>query len=682
VNQSADTGAFAVIEPEDRPGRGRRRGRDPEPPPVEEERRGRFGRRKRSRRAEEPAADTGEFLSDAPEEPGSYGAYGSGALEQVEQDEEPAGRRGGRRRARGRGRAAEAPDEGYATGEMSVEEFRDEEPTGRSGRAGRRKRSRRAEEPAADTGAFLSDAPEEPGSYGTGAFEQAEEPGPWSGSFEQVDEPVGRRGRAAEAPDEGFATGEMSVGAPDVPEAPEAPEEEEPAPRRSRRRRAGSGDEPAGRRSRRRRGRGRRASDGFDVEDPREPLPPEPEPEAEADEDDDYEYEEPALDDIAAAYGNSRRQREMKRRAKQARQRKGGSGRGRRKGQRKTLMIILVVILVLVVVGGGYGIVRTYVFPADYSGEGSGEVVFVIESGASGTAVGENLVDAGVVASTRAFTNALDAVPPDELGDGLVPGTYSLAEEMSGESAVAALLDQDNRLGGRVGIPEGLRAEDIFERIAESTTLSQEELAEAYAQTDELGLPEYATAGPEGYLFPATYRFEPDADAMSVLRTMVTQYRQVAEEIDLEARAEAEGYDANEVMAMAAIIQAESGSEEDMPMVSRVIHNRLDIGMNLGMDSTCFYAIGEYGIALNNDQLAACESDTSGYDTYHKSGLPPGPIVAPGEAAIEAALEPADGDWLYFVATDPENGVTEFATTEAEFEELKARFQENWGGGE
>ena len=253
---------------------------------------------------------------------------------------------------------------------------------------------------------------------------------------------------------------------------------------------------------------------------------------------------------------------------------------------------------------------------------------------------------------------------------------------MSGEHAVEALFDSDNRLGGRVSIPEGLRAERIMRSIAEQTAISEADLQEAYEQTEELDLPDYATEGPEGYLFPSTYRFEPDADPLSVLKTMVTQYRQTAEEIDLEARAAETGYDPNEIMAIASIVQAESGSAEDMPKISRVVHNRLDIDMPLQMDSTCFYAIDTYGIALNSDQLAECEADTSGFDTYYSTGLIPGPFVAPGVDAIEAALAPEEGEWLYFVATDPENGVTEFTDSHEEFEELKARFQENWGGGE
>ncbi|MGW8528822.1 endolytic transglycosylase MltG [Nocardiopsis sp. NPDC055824] len=620
--------------------------------------------------------------------------------------DEPPPRRGRRSQAGSepepRRRRGAPVDEGSAdTGAMPVEE----EP---AGRRGRRKRGRRDDEP---TGGFLDDAPEDSGAFDSGSFPGltgsadtgafAAVPGPTrrrgarraraerdeeetrgaardpepeeaasSGAFDEAEEASrsrrgGRRRRRGapveEAPPEADAAPDGEEDADPGTDAPEEEPESEPAGRRSRRRRGGDdGDgEPAGRRSRRRRG-GRRAE--------------EPEEEVE-------EYEEPALADIAEAYGGGRSSRRKAKELKRARANANRRGRGRR-GMSKGLMIVLVLVLILVVGGGGYVVMRTYVFPEDFSGEGSGEVVFVIENGESGSAIAGNLADQGVVASSRAFVNALDAVPEDEIGDGLVPGTYSLAEGMSGEAAVAALLDPESRLGGQVTIREGLRNEQVLQELSDRTGVPLEELQAAHEQTDELGLPDYATEGSAGYLFPATYRFDPGTEAMSMLKTMVTHHRNVTEEMELEERAAGAGYDPNEIMAMASIIQAESGKAEDMPMISRVIYNRLDIGMNLGMDSTCFYAIGEYGIALNNDQLAQCEADTSGFDTYHKSGLPPGPFVAPGEDAIEAALEPAEGDWLYFVATDPENGVTEFASTEAEFNELKARFEETWGGGE
>ncbi|GHC92070.1 hypothetical protein GCM10007079_40280 [Nocardiopsis terrae] len=577
-------------------------------------------RRARRARAEEPAEPRSPLWDDDPDEPVP-------AFLADEPEEEPRGRRSRRKRARG---GEEEPSRD--TGSFAAPQ--EEEPAGRRGR--RRSRRAAAEEPA-DTGAFRASPPQE-------------------------EEPAGRGGRrrsrraAAEEPAD---TGSFA-------EAPADPSEEEPS------RDTGSfaaplDEEPAGRRGGRR--RARRSRRGA----------PDPEPPVEDEAEEDL-YEEERLEDIAAAYGNSRANRKRARRAKAAQAARRAAGKPRRR-RSKGLMILLALVLMLVVAGGGYGVMRTYVFPADHSGEGEGEVVFTIEEGESGTAIAQRLVDQDVVASVRAFTNALNAMPEEELGEGLVPGTYSLAEGMSGQSAVTALLDPANRLGGGITIREGLRSEQVLEHLADNTGLDLDELRAAYEQTDELGLPEYATEGPEGYLFPATYEFEPGTEALAMLRTMVTQHRQVATEIDLEGKAAALGYDANEIMAIASIVQAESGGTEDMPKISRVVHNRLDIEMPLQMDSTCFYAIGEYGIALNSEQLAACEADTSGFDTYHKPGLIPGPFVAPGQDAIEAALEPAEGEWLYFVATDPENGVTEFAETHEEFEVLKERFEETWGGG-
>ncbi|MGW9554885.1 endolytic transglycosylase MltG [Nocardiopsis sp. NPDC055551] len=598
----------------------------PEEPPAEQPPR----RARRARQEETPEARSPLWGDDEDEPTPAFFAD--------EPDEQPKGRRARRRRAK--------DDEGPR--ETGAFEAVPEEPTGRRGR---RRARRAAEEEPTDTGSLAA-----PGGArdDTGPFES----GPDSGAFVEPGPRRGRRRRAAEP-------GSGAFPLPDLPEDPrdqEEPrtptgalplpdEEEEPRPRRGRRRGRRNEPEP-------------------------EPEPIEPEPEAESEEDD---YEEDSLEDIAASYGNSRANRKRLKAAKKAQAKRHGSGKGGGRAsrrRRKGPTILLALVLMLVIAGGGFVVMRTYVFPDDFDGTGSGEVVITVENGQSGGSVADALVDQGVVASSRAFTNALG-----ESGGELTPGTYSLAEGMSGEAAVAALFDPDNRVGGRVTIREGLRADQILDELAESTGVSREELEEAYTQTDDLGLPDYAVEGPEGYLFPSTYRFEPETDAASMLRTMVTQHRQVAEEIDLEGEAEAIDYDANEVMAIASIVQAESGSAEDMPKISRVVHNRLDIDMPLQMDSTCFYAIGEYGIALNNEQLAACEADDSGFDTYHKTGLVPGPFVAPGEDALRAALEPEEGEWLYFVATDPENGVTEFAETHEEFQVLKERFEETWGGG-
>ncbi|WP_435111211.1 endolytic transglycosylase MltG [Nocardiopsis synnemataformans] len=605
-------------------------------PPPEEEPRGRRARRRRGRRDDEP---TGGFLDDAPEDsgvfdsgtfPGVSGSADTGAFAAVE---EPPARRSRRARA-------------------------DRDPW-----------DERSDAPA-DSGAFP----------GTDAFAPAPEPD--SGAFEAQDfdeepqeepEPRSRRSRRRQAEEDRGGRrrgGRRRRGAPveEAPQEDEAPEEEsaesfaeeapeeEPEPRPRRSRRASAADDGGRRGGRRRRGR-------------RE------EPEEEPEEED--EYEEPNLADIAEAYGGGRSSRRKAKELKRARANAGKGGRKRRRRSR-ALTIVLALILLLVVAGGGYAVIRTYVLPADFDGQGSGETVFVIEEGDAGSAVADNLAEAGVVASSRAFLNALGAVPEEELGSGLAPGTYSLAQGMSGEAAVAALLDPASRVGGRVTIPEGLRTDGIFERISEATDLSVEELDAAYAQTDELGLPDYATEGPEGYLFPSTYRFDPGTEALSVIRTMVTQHTQVAEEIELENRAEAQGYDANEIMAIAAIVQAETGTKEDMPLISAVVHNRLAEGMQLQMDSTCFYVLGEEGTFLNDEQRASCEADPRGYSTYGMTGLPVGPFVAPGVDAIEAALEPADEEYLYFALVDPENGETGFSNTLEEHNQMVAENQAEW----
>ncbi|RNL83690.1 endolytic transglycosylase MltG [Halostreptopolyspora alba] len=326
-------------------------------------------------------------------------------------------------------------------------------------------------------------------------------------------------------------------------------------------------------------------------------------------------------------------------------------------------------VLALAVAAGGLAL-RAYVFPPDFDGEGSGEVEIVIKDGETGAQVGDTLVEAGVVASTRAFTNALG-------GEELTPGTYRLRSEMSAESAVDLLLDPSARADNKVTVREGLRSTQVLDLVAEETPIEREELQAAYENHEALGLPEYAEEGPEGYLYPDTYTITPDVEAEDVLATMVERFKRTAEEIGLEERAAESGLTPNEVMANAAIVQAESGSAEDMPKISRVVYNRLDAEMELGMDSTCFYVIDEYGIALTEDQLQQCREAGSDYATYGRKGLPAGPFVSPGKDALNAALDPADGDWLYFVATDPEEGVTEFAETSEEFERLKDEFEEN-----
>lgn len=344
--------------------------------------------------------------------------------------------------------------------------------------------------------------------------------------------------------------------------------------------------------------------------------------------------------------------------------------RQRRKGYVATLFALAIIFAVL---GGagyyGYNWVREVMIPKDYTGEGTGEVVIEIAEGATASEVAQTLEDQGVVASARAFINAVGAAGKSS---SLQPGQYTLRKGMSAESALA-MLDPKNRVLNRVTIREGLRLSKIFEELSTATGRSVSEFRKA--AREDIGLPPYANGKLEGYAFPATYEISPKQTPKQILAKMVERFTQTANRIDLEGRAKQLGFTPRQIMIIASIVQAESGSIEDMPKVARVIYNRLASNpqMPLAMDSTVMYGLGKYGIAATHADLQS----NSRYNTYKYLGLPPGPISNPGDHAIEAALNPADGNWLYFVTVDPKRGITKFTDSDVEHQKLVEEFNRN-----
>jgi len=302
---------------------------------------------------------------------------------------------------------------------------------------------------------------------------------------------------------------------------------------------------------------------------------------------------------------------------------------------------------------------------ADFSGEGQGTATVVIAQGATLTDIGAELQNQGVVASTQAFVNAAAA---DPAATGLQPGTYELRQQMSGAAALTLLKDPAARVVNRFTIPEGTRMDRVVQIMSETSGIPAAEFQAVLETPEALNLPWYANGNPEGFLFPATYEIPPDATAESLLVPMVAAFNQVATRLDLENRAAAEGLDPYEVVVMASLVQAE-GIPEDFAKVARVIVNRLNDGMPLQFDSTSNYISGTENIQLS---VAQKEEDTP-YNTYLYSGLVPTPINQPGEAALEAALAPEEGPWLYFVATDPDRKITKFT---ADYQEHLANVDE------
>lgn len=311
----------------------------------------------------------------------------------------------------------------------------------------------------------------------------------------------------------------------------------------------------------------------------------------------------------------------------------------------------------------------------DYPGPGSGSVVIEVESGDTATAIGRTLKDAGVVASVEAFTNA--ARSRSEEAARIQPGSYELMEEMKAVDALSILIDPGNAMITRITVPEGLRAVDVVDLLASKTDFSKKQFRRALEDAEALGLPDSADGNPEGYLFPATYDFGPKDKPADMLRAMVARWEQSAEKNDLVGGAKELGYTPHEVMTIAALVEAE-GRGDDMPKIARVIYNRLENPGTAGttgrleIDATVNYALGRnLGVAISSEDLQV----DSPYNTRVNAGLPPGPIEAPGDDAIAAALNPADGDWYYYVTVDLRTGETKFASNYDEFLSYKAEFR-------
>lgn len=335
-------------------------------------------------------------------------------------------------------------------------------------------------------------------------------------------------------------------------------------------------------------------------------------------------------------------------------------------------------LAIIVLIGGigaagfyGYTWVRDVMTPDDYTGQGSGEVVVEIKDGQNASDIAQTLQDQGVVKSVKAFVNA---VAEAGKSSSLQPGEYTMRKQMAAAEAVK-LLDPDKRLREKITLEEGLRLSVTLQRLAKQTGKPLREFQQAARNVRELGLPPYARGKLEGYAFPATYEITPKMTASEILTKMVDRFNQTADKDDLQGKAKALGHTPHEIMTIASIVQAESGTKDDMGKVARVIYNRLDREppLNLAMDSTVMYALNKVGIEASHKDLES----TSPYNTYKVAGLPPGPIANPGDDAIQAALNPTKGDWVWFVTTCPSKSITKFASAESDFFALKAEYERN-----
>ena len=372
-----------------------------------------------------------------------------------------------------------------------------------------------------------------------------------------------------------------------------------------------------------------------------------------------------------------RRARAARRPPARSRGPKGPRGRRRRRLVWIAPLAALLVILIPLAIGGAfvYHLYQSKYHPADYSGPGTGRIVVQVPSGSSPTSLGPQLAKLGVVASARAFVLAAERSPNP---NGLLPGFYGMHLHMKASLAYALLLNQKNLVQVTVTIPEGWRLTQIVAYLGAKSGIPASAYQAILKNPAQLHLPAYAGGQAEGYLFPATYEVVPHETALGVLTGMVQRFRQEAAQANLPTAAKRVHLTEGQVIIMASLVEAEGGRVSDYPKIARVIYNRLAQGIPLQLDSTVLYGLNAYGIIASDRQL----NSPSPYNTYRHKGLTPGPIDSPGAAAIQAVLNPASGNWIYFVTVNPKTGETLFTASQAQFEQYRAELQYNLSHGQ
>ena len=352
---------------------------------------------------------------------------------------------------------------------------------------------------------------------------------------------------------------------------------------------------------------------------------------------------------------------------KSRRQRRMEKVERRQRKRRRHWLTSLVIVVTLVAIGVlGYkaiGIMRDASAQAthaeDYKGEGEGEVTVTIPEGASGVDIGDILQSKGVVASGKAFTNAVKNNPK---GNTIQPGTYKLKNKMSANAALQALLDPESKGDHTLTIPAGVSKQIVKDRLKKVGNFTDEQIEAAYADSAAIGLPAEAGGNVEGWLAPGTYDVTENATPKDLVKKMVSQTVTRLKELKVPKE------DYQKVLTKASIVEREVNREQYYGQAARVIENRLEQtdgethGL-LQMDSTVQYGLGHDGGIPSE---AETQDANNPYNTYVHKGLPPGPIGSPGEAAVKAVLNPPAGSWLYFVTVNLETGETLFASTSEE----------------
>jgi UPF0755 protein len=354
---------------------------------------------------------------------------------------------------------------------------------------------------------------------------------------------------------------------------------------------------------------------------------------------------------------------------------------------RKLLIILgILVLAALATIGlGGYWLNSSLITPKSHD---KAETYIVIEKGSTPSQIVAKLANEGILESA---TPTLVYLKTFGNPAALKAGEYKFPSPIT-PMQVLATLEKGQERNSRITIPEGFTRFDIAKRIDQfqrDIPNLDEELAiqpsgkvildegQILRLMDDTTLirdmaPEAKNL--EGYLYPSTYDTQPGTRPEAIVRRMVEQFKKVWKP-EWTEKAKAMGQTPHEIVTIASLIETESAVPAERPIVASVIYNRLNKGIALGIDQTAVYIAkmeNRWDGTINRSDL----DSTSPYNTRKYAGLPPGPISSVSESAIEAALNPAASDYLYYVRNVQLNdGSHWFYSSAAEFEKGKAEYQ-------
>ena len=330
----------------------------------------------------------------------------------------------------------------------------------------------------------------------------------------------------------------------------------------------------------------------------------------------------------------------------------------------KRMLGLTAAILVALLLAGAFAVSRALAPASDQARE----IPVEIAEGSTLARIATQLEERGVVRRAWAFEWLARS---EGQAAALRAGEYLLSPDRTPGQILEQLA------AGRVrthalAIPEGLTIREIAERVERAGFGDAESFAGLAHDADVVAESGVEGDSLEGYLFPETYRFARGVSQRAIVDDMVAEYRRAW--APLAAQAAARGMSDREALILASIVEKETGAPEERPLISGVFHNRLARGMRLETDPTVIYGIPDFDGNLRRRHL---EDGANPYNTYRIAALPPGPIANPGEAALRAAVEPAETDALFFVSKN--DGTHHFSKTYAEHARAVDRFQRRRG---